>query len=247
MERDGRATIATFYVDARLAPGESVTPNDDVRNHLRARRLGDGEAIQLTDGGGHLAAATVRLQGRRDFELVVSSVARIERQLAIELCAPIADRDRMLWLAEKAAELEVSSWRGVKFRRSASVIPRGEGAGFSTRARARMISALEQSGGAWLPSVLADFDVTAASREATGMRIVMDVRGDSLLSVLGRDAGEGVTLLVGPEGGIEDDELASLEAAGWRRARLGASILRFETAAVAAIAVVRAAQCSRES
>jgi 16S rRNA (uracil1498-N3)-methyltransferase len=246
VERDRRAAIATLYVDARLAPGESVTPSDDVRNHLRARRLGDGEAIQLTDGGGHLAAATVRVRGRRDFELVVSSVTSVGRQPAIHLRAPVADRDRMLWLAEKATELEVSSWQGVYFRRSASVMPRGEGPGFSTRARARMVSALEQSGGAWLPSMLADSDVTAASRDATGTRIVMDAGGEPLLSVLGRNAGSGVTLLVGPEGGIEDDELAPLEHAGWRRARLGSSILRFETAAVAALAVVRAAQCSRE-
>ncbi len=247
VERERRAAIATFFCDAPFAPGTSIAPSDDVRNHLRARRLEDGDAIQLTDGAGHLADATVRAQGRRDFELVVSSTTDVQRQPPIHLRAPIADRDRMLWLAEKATELEVASWQGVRFRRSASVTPRGEGNAFATRTRARMVSALEQSGGAWLPPMLADVDLDLVSREAMGVRIVMDSGGEPIMSMMGRDAALGVTLLVGPEGGIENDELALLERSGWRRARLGTSTLRFETAAVAAIAVARAAQFSGET
>jgi 16S rRNA (uracil1498-N3)-methyltransferase len=67
-----------------------------------------------------------------------------------------------------------------------------------------------------------------------------------LASLLGRDSADGVTLMVGPEGGTEDDELAFLETGGWVRARLGAATLRFETAAVAAIGVIRATQESTE-
>jgi 16S rRNA (uracil1498-N3)-methyltransferase len=151
----------------------------------------------------------------------------------------------MLWLAEKATELEVASWQGVRFRRSASVTPRGEGAGFLAKMRARMVSALEQSGGAWLPPILSDADMDTAAREP-GLRVVMDRSGKPLASLLGRDSADGVTLMVGPEGGIEDGELALLETGGWLRARLGAATLRFETAAVAAIGVIRAAQESTE-
>ena len=246
MERDHRKAIATFYCEATLAPGLPVNPSDDVVNHLRARRLGDGDDVQLTNGGGVRAAATIRARGKRQIELAVSSVVNVPRQPTIHLRAPVADRDRMLWLAEKATELGVTSWRGVRFRRSASVTTRGEGAGFSARLRARMISALEQSAGAWLPPALPDDDLEAVASEP-GTRIVLDVRGEPLRSVVGRNASDGVTLLVGPEGGIEDDELALLERHGWRAARLGASILRFETAAVAGIGVVRAAQDSQES
>jgi 16S rRNA (uracil1498-N3)-methyltransferase len=52
--------------------------------------------------------------------------------------------------------------------------------------------------------------------------------------------------LLGPEGGIEADELAFLEANGWRPARLASTTLRFETAGIAAIAVIRAAQLISE-
>ena len=247
MERDRRTAVATFYAgeDARLMAGESLSASEDVRTHLRARRLGEGDVVRLTDGRGHLAEATIRTSGRRDFEFAVSDVVHVQRLPAIHLRAPIADRDRMLWLGEKASELGVESWEGVRFRRSASVTPRGEGSGFVTRLRARMISALEQSGGAWLPSVQPDTDLESLAHEPA-LRIVMDASGQPLLSVIGRNAVDGVILLVGPEGGIEDDELAMLEHAGWRRASLGAPTLRFETAAVAAIAVARAAQSSRE-
>jgi 16S rRNA (uracil1498-N3)-methyltransferase len=246
VERDRRKAIATFYCEAPLAPGLPVQPSDDVLNHLRARRLGDGDDVRLTNGAGVLAEATVRARGKRDSEFAVSSVIEVPRPPAIHLCAPVADRDRMLWLAEKATELAVSSWKGIRFRRSASVTGRGEGAGFSARLRARMISALEQSGGAWLPPVLADDDLEAVASEP-GTRIVVDVRGDALRRVVGQNAADGVTLLVGPEGGIEDDELALLQRSGWRAARLGSAILRFETAAVAAIGAIRAAQDSPES
>jgi 16S rRNA (uracil1498-N3)-methyltransferase len=245
VERDRRTALATFYCEGPLVAGIPVTPTDDVRNHMRARRLGDGDAVELTNGEGLRAAATIRARNKRDIELAVSSVIAVARQPAIHVRGPIADRDRMLWLAEKATELEVASWQGVRFRRSASVTQRGEGGGFSTRLRARMVSALEQSGGAWLPSILPDVDVESASRE-TRRGIVLDPRGEPLLSVVARNSAEGVTLLIGPEGGIEDDELAILEANGWLRARLGTATLRFETAAVAAIGVVRAAQESPE-
>lgn len=245
VEHDRPASLATFYCDGPFDAGHILAPSDDVRNHLRARRLGDGDVVRLSDGVGHLATATIHERGKR-IELHPSTIEAVVPQPLIHLRAPIADRDRMLWLAEKAAELGVATWQGVRFRRSMSVTPRGEGDGFANKARARMISALEQSGSAWLPGMLPEADLESIAGESNDLRVVMDPAGAPLLSVLGRTAVEGVTILVGPEGGIEDGETATLERAGWRRASLGASILRFETAAVAAIGVVRAAQTSLE-
>jgi 16S rRNA (uracil1498-N3)-methyltransferase len=109
-----------------------------------------------------------------------------------------------------------------------------------------MIAALEQSGGAWLPSQLPDVDVEAVAASSDTRPIVLDQRGRQFLAVLDRAHG-GATVLLGPEGGIEPSELAILEANGWQRARLASTTLRFETAGVAAIAVIRAAQLLNES
>jgi 16S rRNA (uracil1498-N3)-methyltransferase len=245
VERDRRASLATFYCEGPFGAGDILAPSDDVFNHLRARRIVHGEVVRLSDGVGHFAMAMIHERGKR-VELHVSSVAEDAQQPPIHLRAPIADRDRMLWLAEKATELGVATWQNVRFRRSASVTPRGEGDAFANKARARMVSALEQSGSAWLPGLLVDADLESIATESSDLRVVMDPTGTPLLSVLG-EAARGVTILVGPEGGIEDDETAMLEQAGWRRASLGASILRFETAAIAAIGVARAAQTSVET
>jgi 16S rRNA (uracil1498-N3)-methyltransferase len=144
----------------------------------------------------------------------------------------------MLWLAEKATELGVASWRPVLWRRSRSVGPRGEGAGFQAKARARMVAALVQSEGGWLPELHPDAPLDRALRALPeGERVVLDPDGvplDEMAPALP------VCVAVGPEGGIEPRELAELEAAGFRRARLPGNILRFETAAIVGVALVRA-------
>jgi 16S rRNA (uracil1498-N3)-methyltransferase len=156
----------------------------------------------------------------------------------VHLLLPIADKDRMLWLAEKACELGATSWRPVLFRRSRSVKPRGEGPTFNLKVKGRMGSALEQSGGHWLPTL---FPESTASRVASalpqgGTRIVLDREG---VPVAALAVAAPVTIAVGPEGGLEPEELRELEGAGFVRASVGHATLRFETAAVAGLAVVR--------
>ena len=110
---------------------------------------------------------------------------------------------------------------------------------FQAKVRARMVSALEQSGGAWLPALYPDATVERAiASTSQGMRLLLDAEAPPILD----EQFEGpVTIAVGPEGGMERDETAALVEAGWTRVSLGNTILRFETAGVAALAVVRAA------
>jgi 16S rRNA (uracil1498-N3)-methyltransferase len=123
-----------------------------------------------------------------------------------------------------------------------SVSPRGEGTAFAAKVEARMISALEQSGGGWLPHRLDDCDLAAVDVGGAATRLLLDREGKPLLGL----AGSGATvLLFGPEGGLEPLERASLEANGWLPVSIGETTLRFETAGIAAIAVVRAAQLAR--
>src|SRR5690606_26704830 len=157
----------------------------------------------------------------------------------VHLLLPVADRDRMLWLAEKAAELGVTSWRPVLWHRSRSVSPRGEGMTFQGKVRARMISALKQSGGAWLPELHPEATVPHALAAAPdGERIALDGAGEAATTISIRAP---VVIALGPEGGIEPDELEQLAAAGFRLASLGPTTLRFETAGVVALGVARAA------
>jgi 16S rRNA (uracil1498-N3)-methyltransferase len=155
------------------------------------------------------------------------------------MLVPVADKDRMLWLAEKCAELGASSWRPVLWRRSRNVTPRGEGMTFQSKVRARMIAALEQSGSTWLPTLFPEATLDRAIAAAPrGARVVLDAAGDAMLTT---EMMSPLSIAVGPEGGIEADERALLVKAGWLPVAVGGSTLRFETAGIAGLAIARAA------
>lgn len=241
-----RPTIASFVADAPIGDGAvTLTLGEEAAHHARVRRLAVGDPVTVRDGVGAVADGTVRRLAKGALDVDVSGVRRVPPPAPVHLLAPVGDRDRMLWLAEKAAELGVASWRAVAWRRSRSVTPRGEGEAFAAKVRARMAQALAQSEGAWVPVVHPDTTPEGvASGAAAGLCVVLDADGPPL-AALG-DASDLVagsaaaTVALGPEGGLEPDELAALAAAGFRQARLPGNILRFETAGVVGVAFLRA-------
>lgn len=246
MERDDRTPLATFYTDRPLPEAGEIELGEDAAHHARVKRLAVGDVVALTNGIG--ARARSSISGLRK-NLVACHVESVNEQPPpppLHVRAPVADRDRMLWLAEKATEFGITTWQSVRFHRSSSVSPRGEGSAFAAKLRLRMIAALEQSGGAWLPIILTDTDPSHVNAPDSSTSIILDATGRPLLRVLDRLAGREPSVLFGPEGGIEPTELAVLESQGWRRGRLSSTTLRFETAGLAAIAVIRAAQLVTE-
>jgi 16S rRNA (uracil1498-N3)-methyltransferase len=138
------------------------------------------------------------------------------------------------------AELCVTSWRPVLWKRSRSVSPRGEGPGFQGKVRARMVAALEQSGNAWLPALYPDATIDRAMAAlAGGKRLVLDSDGTPITRALSA-SGPPIVIAIGPEGGFEPAEIDALIDAGFQRTSLGPMTLRFETAGIAALAHVRA-------
>jgi 16S rRNA (uracil1498-N3)-methyltransferase len=246
VERSDRSSVTTFYADVELSANAVATLGDGVAHHARVKRLNPGDRIQLTNGRGTLALATIASLTKSGVDVSVDDVRSVPAPFAIHLRAPVADRDRMLFLAEKATELGITSWQRVRFKRSMSVSPRGEGSAFDAKLQARMISALEQSGGAWLPRLLEESTVASLRFANDEVPILLDASGDSLASISPDLQVRAPVILVGPEGGIEPDELRKLNGAGWRRMRLAANTLRFETAGIAAIAAIRSSRQSEE-
>jgi 16S rRNA (uracil1498-N3)-methyltransferase len=245
VERHDHPAIACFYAEGAIDAGATVLLGHRAAHHATVRRIEAGDPVAITNGDGFIGRGTIARLAKGEMEIAIEHVEEFGAPSEIRLCAPVADRDRMLWAAEKATELGLSSWQSVRFRRSSSVSPRGEGAAFGEKLRARMIGALEQSFGAWLPRILPDA-VPLEVDAGDALRVVLDASGEPILDLLSlRDSS--LAVLVGPEGGIESDELERLVAAGWRRASLGASTLRFETAATAAVAVIRAVHASQLS
>lgn len=229
---------AAFFYEDPLVAGSQILLAESEARHIGVLRIGVGERVALRDGAGLVAAGTLVRLARHQATVEVEEVHEVAPEPGIHLLVPVADRERMLWLAEKCAELNVASWRPVLWQRSKSVSPRGDGPTFRQKVRARMIAGLLQSHSAWLPDLYPEAPpdrAVAALPEAT--RLVLDAGGAPPLSIT---AGAPIAIAVGPEGGFEPRELELLAAGGFTSVSLGRSVLRFETAAIAGIAVARA-------
>jgi 16S rRNA (uracil1498-N3)-methyltransferase len=238
--------VATFFTTEPLVVGATVTLADEAAHHIRVARVAIGECVALRDGAGRAAVGTLVKASRNSALVDVTDTSEIARPAPIHLLAPVADKDRMLWLAEKAMELGVTSWRPVVWRRSKSVSPRGEGPMFQAKVRARMTSALIQSGSGWLPDLFPEATIERAVAAAPlGTRILLTKDGEPIAGVPMRAP---VTIAVGPEGGMEPAERDIFIGAAFLPVKLGSSTLRFETAGVAAVAIAAASQVtSRQS
>ena len=109
-----------------------------------------------------------------------------------------------------------------------------------------MISALEQSGGAWLPEMHPEIEPGQLEAPRGAIALVLDQGGAPILSALATATSD-VAIALGPEGGLEQEELRLLATRGWRSVRLTSTTLRFETAGIAAIAVARATTLSEDA
>lgn len=240
MDRGHRASVATFFADESLVAGASLTLPGDVARHIHVRRLREGESLRLTNGRGAIGEAVLERLGKNEARVAIRDVVDVPRPPQLTLLVPVADRERMLWLGEKSAELAVTSWQPVFFQRSASVSPRGEGAKFAEKLRARMIGAIEQSGGAWLPEIASELslaDVLVRCDELLMSRYLLERGGVSLVD----QRPSAAAMMLGPEGGIDPSERALIvEKHRWLPASLAETTLRFETAGVVAAGILRA-------
>ncbi len=245
MERAHRAAVtATFFAPGDWA--ETVQLTEAARHHAAVRRLDVGTVVRMTDGVGASAMGTLQRMDKRIAEVVIEDGTRehVPAPSPLTLLAPSGDRDRMLWLAEKCVELGITRWITAVWDRSNSVANRGTGEPFHQKLRARMIGALEQSGGSWLPVVAperpAEELLLADWKGST--RLLLDAEGVGPVSIGGRDA---LVVALGPEGGITPAERELALHEGWTPLALSNSTLRFETAGIAAVAILRSHHMER--
>ncbi len=238
MDRNPPAFLVTGL--GGRSEGEVVVLDEEESRHVRSLRLVAGDVVALTDGLGTRRSGCLGSAAGRQRQVTVGGPLPAGRPLDVELAISVGNRTHMLWLIEKATEFGVRRIAPVETERSRSVSDAGRSEGFRAKAVRRAIAALKQSGGSWLPEIAPIEDLSAFLARAgrSGTRtVVLDAGGEPLRAVL-PDPAESVVLLVGPEGGLTRAELESSVEAGFLPCRLASTILRFETAAVAALAVV---------
>jgi 16S rRNA (uracil1498-N3)-methyltransferase len=236
--------LIRVHADAVLAEGARVTLRGPAAAHVtRVLRLGAGDAVTLFNGDGMDYPARIAALGHGtvDAEVTGRAAARAESPLAVTLVQGIARAERMDLVVQKATELGVAAIAPVATARSVVKLDADSRDRKAAHWRGIAVAACEQCGRARVPDVLEP--VTLAARLAkparAGLRLLLSPGADASLAAAARGA-TSVELLVGPEGGLEDSERQSALAAGYRACRLGPRILRSETAAIAALAVLQA-------
>jgi 16S rRNA (uracil1498-N3)-methyltransferase len=213
---------ARFALDARIA------------QHVRVLRMREADSITLFDGGGGEVPATIVEIGKRDVRVETASRVLIERELnrQISLCVGLIANDRFDWLIQKATELGVAAIQPLYTERSQRIPGDVEKRGAHWRGVA--IAACEQCGRNQIPNVAAPIVLAQAidAPRAT-QNILMDAEGESSPGLVSEN--EPINVFVGPEGGFSVSELDALREKCAYRLRIGETILRAETAAIAAL------------
>jgi 16S rRNA (uracil1498-N3)-methyltransferase len=216
-----------------------VLERDDSRHALRVLRLRPGEQITVSDGRGSVVEATV---GDDDVRLVAHVTARRsepEPRPALHVYQAIPKKGKLDLVVQKLTELGVSSINLFASRRSVPKWDEAKGASHAARLGEVARQAAMQSQRAWLPMVRAP--ASLSSLDTTEPVVVLHgsetVR---LAQALPEKPPSAVGLVVGPEGGLTEEEVTALRALGAIPVTLGPLILRTETAALAAAAIVLA-------
>ena len=231
-----------LFVEADLASGMGFELERGQANYLLSvLRLGDGDEVLAFNGRDGEWRVRIAAAGRKTGSL--TAVERVRPQPAAPdlhyLFAPLKHA-RLDYVAQKAVEMGVGRIAPVLTRRTVPTRVNGE------RMRANAIEAAEQCGVLAIPEIQAAVALPAAIRALEPTRLLIFCDEDApaanpVEALAGGNARSGLAVLIGPEGGFEADERALIAAHGnVRRLSLGPRILRADTAAVAALALVQA-------
>ncbi len=237
------------WTDGPLGAGSLVELHGgEVRRIKKVLRLRPGDLVTVVQAGGMEGEAEVVESSLDRAILRVTRVWDVDREspLWIHLIQALSKADKMEWVVQKATELGVQEMTVLQTRRC---VPQWgpEGSDGRMRRWRRIIQeAARQCGRAWIPSLGGPWDLEELCRNAAdseGLKLVLwEGEGtERLRDALGRGRPPPmrVSLVVGPEGGLEEIEVRRLEAAGFVAVRMGPRILRTETAGPMAVAILQ--------
>jgi 16S rRNA (uracil1498-N3)-methyltransferase len=219
----------------------------DAEHLARVLRAEVGQAYEISDNKNlYLAEIETARKSLVSFR-ILEPLAAPAPPAAVHLYPALFKFDRFEWMVEKATELGVTSLHPFEAARSER--------GLAEAARKRIarweriaLEASQQSRRTHLPSIHMPTQLKAALDVETPVRLLLDEESSAppILSVVddlssSRSVDDSIALIAGPEGGWTEEEKSLLRTAGWRPCSLGQTVLRAETAAIAAISAVNAA------
>jgi len=231
-----------FFVD-QVRNGQAEISGEDARHLTRVLRVEVGQRYEISDNRGVYLAEIETARKEQVTFRTLEKLPVAEPPLRMILCAAIIKFDHFEWMIEKATELGV-----------AEIVPmitiRTE-KGLEKAAQKRLerwrrigLEASQQSRRAHLPEITEPTSWSDVLATEADYRYALDENANLPLATVfppDRHTEDAVALLIGPEGGWTDQERTGFIAAGWASVSLGPSILRTETAALAALSVVSSA------
>lgn len=231
-----------IYHPSELTTASFAPLHDDAANHVaRVLRLKEGDAITLFNGDGSDYIGKIASASRKNVmvEIVDSSKRDNESPLTIDLGQVISRGDRMDFTLQKSVELGVNSITPL-FSERCGVKLNGERLDKKQEQWQKVvISACEQSGRACVPKVLPAMELQDwLAQDYDGLRLNLHPYADKRIKQL-TPSNNQVQLLIGPEGGLSDQEIAKAAAFEFTDVLMGPRVLRTETAALSAIAMLQ--------
>jgi 16S rRNA (uracil1498-N3)-methyltransferase len=216
---------------------------EDARHLSRVLRAEPGQQYEISDGAAAYLAEVATVEKERVIFRVVEALDAPPPPVRLTLCPALIKFDRFEWLVEKATELGVAGIVPVDAARSETGLSE---AARKRAARWRRIAheSSQQARRLGPPQICAPLSLSTILEVSMGLRYFLDEKPGAppLLAAIpphvDRRSADRVLLLTGPEGGWTDAERTAAIAAGWTPVSLGPLILRAETAALAAAAIV---------
>jgi 16S rRNA (uracil1498-N3)-methyltransferase len=248
--------LTRVFVDGALTPGGLVDLGRDTSSHLaKVLRARSGDELIVFNGDGREFTAVIEAVRSSRVSASIGAARTIDREspfvLTLVQCVPRGDR--MDFIVQKATELGVGCVAPVLSRRSVVRLDDAQAASKQAHWRAVAVSACEQCGRNRLPTVeapqpLLNYLGATSPQQAPGLlRLVLEperaAEAAPWTEFLDNHAAEKITgaiIAIGPEGGFAPEELDAFRLSGFSRLGLGPRVLRTETAAIAAIAVLQA-------
>jgi 16S rRNA (uracil1498-N3)-methyltransferase len=229
-----------FFVD-QVRNGRAEISGDDARHLTRVLRVEAGQRYEISDNRNVYLA---EIETARKEHVIFRALEKMPAPASapkLILLAAIFKFDRFEWMIEKATELGASEIVPVESARSERGLERAAHKRVE-RWRRIALEASQQSRRAFLPEVSEPIAFQAALAFQATHRFALDEDADApRLIAPAVNVSDSIALLIGPEGGWTEEERGEFVAAGWTRASLGPLILRAETAAIAALAIVGSA------
>ncbi|MBT8058107.1 MAG: 16S rRNA (uracil(1498)-N(3))-methyltransferase [Gammaproteobacteria bacterium] len=234
--------IHRLYTDQPLEPGRETTLGDGPAHYLgRVLRAARGQSVVLFNGDGHDYPADVVRLSKTEVVLEVRSrlPAASESWLKVTVVQAVSRGERMDRTLQKCTELGATAFQPVWTERTEVKLADRKLQKRMRHWRGVVISACEQSGRAVVPAVLEPVGLPDWLDTSTpAKRLVLSPDSECPISRL--EAQGRIELAIGPEGGFSEAELDRMRASGVLSVGIGPRILRTETAAPAALAVLQA-------